>query len=477
MGVVQFATNAYKSAELPISAQDVVNCYAEKEPPDAKTQIALLGSPGLTAWGSCDGGPIRGMHVMGGVLYVVSGQRLYSVPSTGGLGAVLGGNVLGSGIVSMVDNGTQLCIVNGSQGYIFTTTTGFSVISDPNFHGANTVTFFDDYFVFDWAGTNKFFISNILDGTTYSGLDFASAEVSPDYVICIVNQQENLLIFGGDTIEGWFDAGAANFPFQRIDGATIERGCIAPLATAKEDNSVFFLGDDGIFYRLNGIQPVRVSTHAIEEEWQTYQTLTDAYCFSLTHQGHKWVFITFVSANATWVFDIATNLWHRCRSWDVNNNSLQRWRGNCFAKAYGMNLIGDAFSGQIGILDPTSSQEFGSTMQMSATGATIHNDRRRVFIPNFELDIETGVGLTSGQGSDPQVMLEWSRDGGRTFGALQSWSAMGKIGAYTTRLRWTRNGQAKQWTPRITISDPVRRTIIAAHADLNFGMKTAGPEI
>lgn len=476
MAVIQFCTNSYKDASLPISAQDAINCYAEREPPDAKTQIALFGSPGLTAWASCGTGPVRGMWSMAGVLYAVSGGTLYSIPATGGDGTPVGSSVSGNGVVSMSDNGTQLCVVNGAQGYIYTTTTGFQVISDVNFHAANTVTFFDDYFVFDWAGTNKFFISNILDGTTYSGLDFASAEVNPDYVVGIVNQTENLQIFGQKSIEQWWDPGAASFPFQRIDGGTIERGLAAPLATVKEDNSVFFMGNDIVFYRLNfGQQLVRVSTHAIEKEWQSYSSVSDAYCFSITYEGHKWIFVTFVLANKTFVFDIATNLWHRRESWDINNNNYGRWRGNCFIQAYGMNLVGDLYSGQIGILDPSAFQEFGNTMQMSATGTTLHNDRRRVFVPNFELDIEAGIGATTGQGSDPQIMLEWSRDGGRTWGSQQTWDAMGKIGAYNTRVRWTRNGQGRQMTPRITISDSVRRTIVQAHADITLGMKSAGP--
>src|SRR4029078_9254693 len=108
-------------------------------------------------------------------------------------------------------------------------------------------TFFDQYFVFDRKGTNQFFISGILNGLTYNGLDFASAEVQPDNVLATINQQENLLIFGQKTIETWFDSGAANFPFQRVDGATIQCGCAAAKTPVKEDNAVFFLGDDLIF--------------------------------------------------------------------------------------------------------------------------------------------------------------------------------------------------------------------------------------
>jgi len=475
MTIVPFATSSYHHRSLPISAQRCVNAYAEKEPPDAKTPVAVIGAPGLTAFATCGNGPIRGMHVLNGLLYAVSGTSLYSVSSTG-VATVVGGSVLGTGIVKMADNGTQLCIVNGTQGYIYAPLTGFAIISDVNFHSANTVTFFDNVFVFDWARTSKFFISNTLDGTSYNGLAFASAEVSSDYVLATINQQENLIIFGGGntsgdgTIEVWYDAGLPVFPFLRVDGGVVERGCGAALTPIKEDNSVFFLGDDVIFYRLNNMAPQRISTHALESEWQKYSTVSDAFTFSYTHEGHKFVVLTFPSGNTTWVYDVSTNLWHERISWDQFGNNLGRWRGNCHQSCYNLNLIGDAFSGQIGSLDASVFTEFGSTMQLLCVTPMAHNDRKRIYVSRFELDVDSGIGLTTGQGRDPQVMLRWSRDGGRTFSDLQQWHSIGVLGAYLQRLRWLKLGQGRQWCFQITCSDPVKRTIISAHADSKSGM-------
>ncbi len=469
--LIQFATQSYKSRSLPLSAQRLVNCYSEREPSDAKSPIALFGAPGLVSWttAGAGAGPIRGMHVMGDFLYVVSGDTLYSVTSAG-VATAVGSTVSGTGVVSMADNGTQLCIVNGVNGYIYTVTGGFQIITDVNFHSANTVTFFDSYFVFDWKGTNKYFISNILDGTTFGGLDFATAEVQSDYVIATVNQQENLLIFGTRTIETWYDAGALSFPFQRYDGATIERGCSAPLTPIKEDNSVFFLGDELIFYRLNGIVPVRISTHAIEAAWRQYQVISDAYTCSYTFEGHKFIVLTFPSQPVTWVYDISTNLWHERISWDQNNNTLERWRGNCFANFNNMLLIGDTYNGTIGYLDANTFTEYGNTMQAVMVSPPIHSDRKRVYVSSLELDMETGTGLSTGQGAEPQIMLDWSNDGGRTWVALQKWTTLGKVGEYLTRVRWTRLGQARARIFRVFISDPVKRVVIAAHADISVGM-------
>lgn len=413
-------------------------------------------------------GPIRGLWNMAGVMYAVSGGMLYSISSLG-TSTVLGGTIGGSGPVSMADNGTQLCIVNGVNGYIYSISAGFQLITDPNFLPANTVTFFDNYFVFDAAGTNQFFISASLDGTSYSSLDRASAEVSPDYVVGTANQQENLLIFGQRTIETWYDSGDLNFPFARYDGATIERGCVAPLTILKEDNSVFFLGNDLIFYRLNGVIPVRISTHALESTWGQYTTQSDAFAFSYTWQGHKFIALTFPTGNATFKYDIATNLWHERESFAVNGSSQLRWRGNAHVSCYNKEFIGDAFSGQVGYLDATTYTELGNMMIGYMVSPITHSDRKRVFVSRFELDIEQGVGLTTGQGSDPQVMLDWSDDGGRTFVSQQLWQSMGKIGAYKKRLRWLRLGQFRNRVYRVIISDPVPINIIANNCDLKVG--------
>jgi hypothetical protein len=447
----------------------MINAYAEREPQDAKSPVAIFGAPGVTQFATCGTGPVRGMEFMNGVLYVVSGTTLYSVDEDG-TATALGGAVTGSKIVCMTNNGTQILILNGDFGYIYSEANGFQIITSSNFHASSQGTFFDTYFVMAWDGTNKWFISGSLDGTSYSGTDFASAEVSPDWVLAVVNQQENLLIFGQTTIETWYDAGSVNFPFQRIDGGTVERGCAAALTPIKEDNSVFFLGNDLIFYRLDGVLPKRISTHAIEDAWQKYDVVSDAYCFSYTFNGHKFITLTFPSANATWVYDISTGLWHERISWNEYNVSYGRWRVSTAKQAYGRTVVGDAYSGSVGYLDGTVATEFGNQFRVEMVTPIIHDDRKRVFVSRFELDVEQGMGATTGQGADPLIMLSWSDDGGRVFNSPQLFHSIGKLGEYRARVFWRRLGQTRNRVWKVSISDPVPRVIISAHADLAVGM-------
>lgn len=468
--IVQFGIQSYRLPSLPISAQRAVNVYAEKEPQDAKTPVAVLSHPGLVTFATCGTGPIRGMNNFNGTLYVVSGGTLYSV-SSAGVATAIGGTITGSGLVSMSNNGVaggQLCIVNGTSGYIWSQSGGFQLITDPNFFPADVVTFFDNYFVFNKKGTNQFFLSNLLDGTTYQATNIASADGLAGNLVSILNQQNSLLLFGQTHMETWWDAGAPNFPFQRYTGATVERGCIGGLSPVKDDNSVFFLGEDSVYYRLDwGSILRRTSTHGIEAMLKPLNQ-SGVFSFSYTWNGHKFAVVTSPNAPFTAVYDISSGLWHERNSWDTNGNALGRWRVNAHEICYGQDFFGDSQSGQVGTLSASTFTEFGAVMQAQVTSMPYHSDRRRIFHDFLEIDMETGVGLPSGQGSNPKVMMDFSDDGGRTW-RPERWANLGAQGAYTQRVYWDRLGQSRQRVYRITISDPVPRNIISAELHIRKG--------
>lgn len=476
--IIPFATQSYRSDSLPISAQRCVNMYAEMQAPNSKTQVAVFGAPGITSFATCGSGPIRALHVFKGVVYAVSGGFLYSV-SSAGVVTQLGGQIDGSGLVSIANNGAQIGIVNGVNGWIYSASGGFVRITDVGFNAANSITFLDQFFLFDHSGTAQIFRSKLLDGTDYSEGAFATKEANPDNVLVVRNLKEILHVLGVDSSELWANSGIANFPFQRLPGGTINRGILGSHAFAEADEALFILGADRIAYRLSGAQLGRISTHAIEEAWQQYTSTSDAFGVSYTWNGHKFVTFTFPSQSVipgltnSWTWDVASNLWHERESRDINGQALGRWCGNCAIEVkepYNKVLIGDAFSGQIGYLDKTAVSEFGRPMYAEAVAPVLHADQARAFMRKYELDIENGVGLPTGQGVDPQIMLDISDDGGRTWSYPQSWRSMGRLGAYRQRLRWFKLGNFYQRVMRITISDPVPRRILRSVADLNVGM-------
>lgn len=470
MAQILLATGSQQSRSLPLNAQRCINFFSEHQPKDAKSQVPLFGRPGMVQTNIAGIGAIRGLWLFNTSVYAVSGSELYLV-GLGGTTTLVGSGIAGSGLVSMADNGTQMAIVNGAQGYIYTLAAGLIPISSAAFYPADKVIFFDGYFVFNRKGTNQFFLSALYDGLTYNGLDFASTESSPKALVGIEQNLQLLFFFKRDQIEMWYDAGTADFPFQRYAGGVINRGCNSPFSIVKSDGAIFFMGDDGIFYRLQANVPVRVSTHSQETIFAKEASVDNISAMAWTWEGHKFVAVTLPTLNETLVYDISTQEWHDRESWDTNDKSLGRWRASCCIDAdEGKTYFGDWFDGSIGIEDWDVFTEYGNTISGVVYSAPVDSDRMLVFISRWELDVQAGVGLTLGQGSDPQYMMSYSKDGAMTFGQLQRWRSAGKIGEYLKRLRWLRLGNAYQWVFRVQITDPVRRVIIACHADIQVGV-------
>jgi len=348
-----------------------------------------------------------------------------------------------------------------------------TVIGTNAFYPAKTVTFIDGYFVLERTGTAEFFYSGLYNGATYNGLDYATKESNSDFLQGVINLHQLLILIGERTSELWYDSGTTDAPFSPYTSSAIQRGTAAPYSIVLEDNAIFFLGDDLIFYRFQTYLPVRISTHVEESVWASYGSYADAFAFVTIWQGHKFINLTFPSAPGdqprTWVFDIATSLWHVRDSVDQDNVSMARWRGNAGIMYFGQTLIGDCVNGNVGVWDYDTFTEYGNTIVGQVSSPPIHKNRRRIFMRALEVYMESGTGLQEGEGSDPQIYLDYSDDGGKTWSARKLPQSFGPQGQYKKRCRWLRLGQARTRTLRLTITDPVRRNIIGAYLDVQAG--------
>lgn len=452
------------SPSRPLAQMRVVNAYAEKQQIGARTTWARFGSPGIVTGATCGSGPIRGLHVMGGTLYAVSGNSLYSIASNY-TATQVGAGIVGTDNVSMADNGVEIAIVGGGSGlygWTYSTAAGLNQITSTYFYGPKTVTFFDSYFVFDRNGTSQIYHSELNDGQSYVFTNRASAEAESDYVVAVMALGALLYVFGTNTIELWYDAGAADFPFRRYDGGTIMRGCAAPKTVCLEDNTLFFLGEDYIAYRLLGTRIMPISNEALSAEWQSYGRVDDAFAFAWTWRGRKFVAFSFPSANKTWVCDIAYSKWHERETLDVEQRA-NLWRGSCSAVAYNKTWIGDRNSNRVGYLDGNTYTEFGDSFTTKFVLPILAGHGKRLFMPSFELDAEAGTGLATGQGSDPTWMLRIS-DNGRSWSPYVWARSSGQIGDYIHRMRWSRMGSFFNRVMELSISDPVKRVAYEARA-------------
>lgn len=457
---INFGIQSYRHSARQLSSQRLINGFAEMQKDGAKSRIAVFGWPGVSEFCTAGSGPYRGHVIVAGIPYVVSGQELYSLASDG-TSQLRGAGITGIGRVGIDASLTEIIITNGVNAFSYLIETeDFAQVSDADYRASATVTSINNLFVFDELDTNRFQVSNVLDGRTYD-LDFATAESNPDKVLAVKNRNGTLLVLGEATIEFWDHTGASDFPFSRFKGGTLDRGIRAVHAIVNEDQSTFMLGNDLVAYRASGSGLQRISDHALETEWQTYSTTSDAFMFPVPINGHKFIGLTFPTMNKSFCFDIATGLWHDRMSYDPRGTEV-KWRVGGAMAAFDRILVGDLNSGRIGILDPAVYTEFGNPMIMTATSAPLYDRGKRIFVPRLELDMEVGVGLSSGQGSTPQVMMQYSTDGGKTFSAPQQPRSFGALGEYQTRIRWDRLGSGYQFVFRFSISDPVLRVITGA---------------
>lgn len=460
--------STYVARSVNAADARMVNIFPEVIPEGGQEPAFLQRAPGLTLLATLGLGPVRGLWTFDGYGYAVSGNTLYKIDTS--WNATAKGTVTGTGPVSMSDNGTQLFIAANGPSYIYNATTDvFAQITDPDFPGAVTVGYLDGYFVFNEPNSQKIWVTQLLDGLSVDPLDFASAEGSPDGLVSLIVDHREAWLFGTNSVEVWYDAGLADFPLQRIQGAFNEIGCIAPYSVAKLDNGIFWLGADargrGIVYRANGYTGVRVSTHAVEWHIQDYANMADAVAYTYQQDGHSFYVLNFPSANTTWVYDVATNAWHERAGFSAGN--FMRHRSNCQMSFNNEIVVGDFENGNIYAFDLNVYADNGGVQKWLRSWRALptgQNNFRRTAQHTLQLDCETGVGLNDGQGSDPQVILRWSDDGGHTW-SNEHWASMGKIGQYYRRVFWRRLGMTLKLRDRvyeISGTDPVKIAIMGA---------------
>ena len=419
---------------------------------------------------------------------------------------VSGAGIPSGATISSITNATTFVISANATatatGVTLTISPLFSDITDPDFPGAVGVGFLDGYFVFNEPNSQRFWITATYNGLSIDALDFASAEGSPDDLVTLIVDHREVWLFGVNTVEVWYNAGLPDFPLARIQGAFNEIGCLAAYSVAKLDNGLFWLGRDargnGIVYRSKGYSGERVSTHAVEWQIQQYSTLSDAVAYTYQQDGHSFYVLNFPTANTTWVYDVATGVWHERAGWE--NNQFTRHRGNCQMNYNNEIVVGDYVAGGIYAYDLTVYSEAGSTQKWLRSWRALptgQNDLKRTTQHSLQLDCETGVGLpgndflyldgqylTTEAGDkllteddnyiicngaidlavNPQVMLRWSDDGGHTW-SNEHWKSMGRIGQYGYRTIWRRLGMTLKLRDRvyeISGTDPVKIAIMGA---------------
>lgn len=379
---------AYSDDTRPWSVQDTVNLipvYAEKE--GTRSPKMLRCAPGFSDFADTGtNAPIRGMRNVEGLLLVVAGTQLLSISPKGAVKAL--GTIPGTGRVVMahnqITNGNEVAIPSGTSGYVYNTVTGvLQRITDEGFPGAVTFDYIDSYITFIEPGRRFAGFSDLANATEYNTLDRVEAEGSPDKLVGQIVTHREWWLFGERTIEPFVNTGAAQGTFQRSGGTVMEVGASSPFAISRLDNSVVWLGDDGVVYRANGYSPQRISTYPIEQAISRC-TVETAFSFTFEDRGHKIYYLTFQDGH-TWGYDVATQEWHRRQS-----KGLNRWRVNDLVRWNGKWIAGDYSNGKLYTLDWNVQTEAGVEMERMRVTGVLSDSQNAIIVNALELVFETG---------------------------------------------------------------------------------------
>ncbi len=467
---LQLGLGAYQSASVPFAAQTCINLYAAVAQAEALSEYALFRSPGIPQFSTVGSKPSRGATAMSGVYYTVSGTTLYSVDAFGAKTTL--GTVTGTVRVVMAHNGDKLCIVvPGGSAFVFIASTStFSQITDPDYVTSDTVRFKDGYYIFTATSGTTWFVSALNDPTSIDALDFGSAELSPDRIVGVHTNYDEVLILGSETIERFQNVGGSGFPWVRISGASYEKGVHSKYSTIQWEGSSYFIGGGvnektAVFRAGSSGEPIRVSTDAIEHSIQQFTNaeIGESFSYSYSSEGSSFVGFTFRSVNITsrtFEYNVTASELAGRKVWQEHQTGVNpnAWRVASVNFVYGKFLVSDSIDGRLGYLDSDTYTEYGNTILREKTLSPFGGEGKPVYVSRLELFADAGQGLVSGQGSDPKVMLSYSDDGARTW-KNELWRSLGKIGEYFRQPTWLRLGRIPRYRVwRLQVTDPVKVT-------------------
>lgn len=459
-------TSQHRDSSL--SSQFTQNFYQEVMR-GGRSEISIQSFSGQKLFGSGSGAD-RGSWEMQGIAYRVAGTILYEVDSAGV--HTSRGAISGTQRCTFADDGRNLIICSAGNVWQYTQSTNALVlVTDVNIVGSTAVTFLNNKFIYtnvNIAGGVDFVVSNVGDGTTASGLNAAAVEDDPGSLIRAYAFEDLIYMFTEKTTPLYWNNGDSQPPLDPVTGRVIEKiGLGALHSVANTDEYIYWLGDDRTIYSAISGNAQPISTIPISHAIEAYATVSDAVGYTFRMEGQNFYLLTFPAEGKTWCLNesLGADGWFNLSN-DTNRGA---YNATSFMRAYDKNLVADQTNGNLYQLDVNTYTNNGTSIQRIRTMSSVHaglvgEPGQRIQMSKFEIIMKRGVGLITGQGEDPQIIVEYSTDGGLSFEHGES-VKVGRLGATDIRVEWFSMMSFYDLIVRLTTSDPVYYSIHSAAID------------
>jgi len=472
-----------KSVAQDSNYQKCINLMPISTGKDSRGGGALIPTPGLYEIGDLGGTSCRGIFRVDNYVYVARDSTLYrleinlatlSITSTS-----LGTLQTSSGYVKFARNPTQLIIVDSSAfGYIVTLSSGaFAQIADTDFVGGSSVVFVDGYFIYNQPGTALLRSSALNNGTSWDAADVATAESKPDGLVGLAINRREIWAFGTSTVEVWYDAAnASGLPFSPRIGSDIDIGCSAAGSIVETNNLIMWLDSRGFIVQSQVSNYLRenssgydikiVSDDQLNAEIASYDEISDAIAFTYIDRGRIIYQISFPSQFKTWALDQTTGVWTE-RAYFSSYHNSNRDHLVQYCAVYNNKQIACGYqSGKIYIISSEYFDDDAAPIHRLRQTAPLSVEGKLVGIDKLELRMGSGKAKPSGLGSDPQISMRYSNDGGYTWSHFLPRS-IGKIGEYGKHIIWNRLGSGTEWVFEFMVTEPIDFSIIEAFVSIS----------
>jgi hypothetical protein len=383
-----------------VDAQRAINVYPEiVESQQGRSPYALYNRPGLKTLVTLAGeSSVPQLFAQNGRMFA-AGLHLWEIlPNLTAVDrGALNPSMAGPGTVFMTANQNQLLILSNGLLYLMDLTTNvLTAVNMAQFNDKiSKIEFIDSFFIAIQRLSQVFYTSDALNGLTWQAVNAEQVSLITDNLTSVIVSHRDLWMMGNKASIVYGNTGAALAPFAPISGGFVEQGCTALASPVRADNSIFWMGLDGlgnlIAWRANAYTPQRVSNHAVENAWAQYPIVTDLVSYSCQFNGHIWWVLYFPTANATWVYDISTNMWHE---WDYLDPIVGpiAHRSCCHAFAFNQHFVGDWQTGKIYGMSMNYLDDDGTPIRKLRRAPHVGTELQWTLHKYFQLDIEPGVG-------------------------------------------------------------------------------------